>query len=80
MRVLIGRHNYVASITSWFALLDESCASEMGLQPGVTIAQANAGLAASPEYLREYPKGCDPHFRVGALRDASSATRGIRCS
>jgi predicted permease len=41
------------------------------LQPGVTIAQANAGLAAaSPEYLREYPKGWDPHFRVGALRDS----------
>jgi len=40
-------------------------------QPGVTIAKANAALtAASPEYLREYPKGWDPHFRVGPLRDS----------
>ena len=41
------------------------------LQPGVTVAQANAELAAlSSEYLREYPKGWDPHPRVGPLRDS----------
>ena len=41
------------------------------LQPGVTIAQANAALATtSHEYLREYPTGWDPHFRVGPLRDS----------
>ena len=41
------------------------------LRPGVTVAQANAALAAaSPEYLREYPKSWDPHFRVGPLRDS----------
>ena len=41
------------------------------LQPGVTIAQANAALAvASPEYLREYPKCWDPHFKVGPLLDS----------
>ena len=41
------------------------------LQPGVTLAQANAALtAATPEYLREYPKGWDPHFRVGPLFDS----------
>jgi putative ABC transport system permease protein len=41
------------------------------LQPGVSVAQANAALAAaSPEYLREYPKSWDPHFRVGPLFDS----------
>jgi putative ABC transport system permease protein len=41
------------------------------LQPGVTIAQANAALAAlSPEYRREYPKLWDPHFTVGPLFDS----------
>ncbi len=41
------------------------------LQPGVTVAQANAALAAAtPEYLREYPKSWDPHFRVGPLFDS----------
>ena len=41
------------------------------LQPGVTISQANAELAAlSSEYLREYPNGWDPHPRVGPLRDS----------
>ena len=41
------------------------------LQPGVTVAQANAAMAtASPEYLREYPKSWDPHFTVGPLRDS----------
>jgi len=41
------------------------------LQPGVTLAQANAELAAStPEYLREYPKSWDPHFRIGPLFDS----------
>jgi len=41
------------------------------LQSGVTVAQANTALAAaSPEYLREYPKGWDPHFKVGPLRDS----------
>jgi predicted permease len=40
------------------------------LQPDVTIAQANAALAAlSPEYLREYPNGWNPHPRVGPLFD-----------
>jgi putative ABC transport system permease protein len=42
------------------------------LQPGITVAQANAGLmAASPEFHREYPD-TDPqaHFRVGPLRDS----------
>ena len=41
------------------------------LQPGVTVAQANAALsAASLEYLREYPKGWNPHFTVGPLFDS----------
>ena len=41
------------------------------LQPGVTVAQANAALAAAtPEYLREYPKSWNPHFRVGPLFDS----------
>jgi predicted permease len=41
------------------------------LQPGVTVAQANAALAAAtPEYLHEYPKSWDPHFRVGPLFDS----------
>jgi predicted permease len=41
------------------------------LQPGVTVAQANAALAAAtPAYLREYPKSWDPHFRVGPLFDS----------
>ena len=41
------------------------------LQPGVSVAQANAALAAAnPEYLREYPKSWDPHFRVGPLFDS----------
>ncbi len=41
------------------------------LRPGITIAQANAALvAATPEYLREYPKSWDPHFRVGPLFDS----------
>ena len=41
------------------------------LQPGVSLTQANAALAAaSPEYLREYPKSWDPHFRVGPLFDS----------
>ena len=41
------------------------------LQPGMTLAQANAALAAgTPEYLREYPKSWDRHFQVGPLRDS----------
>lgn len=41
------------------------------LQPGVTLAQANAALAAvSSEYLREFPKSWNPHFRVGPLFDS----------
>jgi len=41
------------------------------LRPDVTIAQANAALAAAdPEYLREYPKSWNPHFRVGPLLDS----------
>ena len=42
------------------------------LQPGVTVAQANAAMADSePEYLREYPNiHWDPHFTVGPLRDS----------
>jgi predicted permease len=41
------------------------------LRPGITIARANAALtAATPEYLREYPKAWDPHFRVGPLVDS----------
>jgi putative ABC transport system permease protein len=40
------------------------------LQPHITISQANAALAAlSPEYLREYPNGWDPHPSVGPLFD-----------
>ena len=42
------------------------------LQPGITVAQANAALqAASPEYHREHPDS-DPraYFRVGPLRDS----------
>jgi putative ABC transport system permease protein len=38
------------------------------LQPGITVAQANAALAAAtPEYIREYPKAWNPHFRIGPL-------------
>jgi putative ABC transport system permease protein len=41
------------------------------LQPSVTVTQANAALAAAtPQYLRHYPKSWDPHFRVGPLRDS----------
>lgn len=41
------------------------------LQPGVTVAQANAALAtATPAYLRQYPKAWNPQFRVGALFDS----------
>lgn len=41
------------------------------LQPGVTVTQTNAALsAATPEYLREYPKSWNPHFRVGPLFDS----------
>jgi putative ABC transport system permease protein len=41
------------------------------LQPGVTVGQANAALsAATPVYLREYPKSWNPHFRVGPLFDS----------
>ena len=41
------------------------------LQPGVTVAQANAALAtATPEYLHEYPKSWNPRFRVGPLFDS----------
>jgi predicted permease len=41
------------------------------LQPGVTIAQANAALAPlSAEYLRESPKSWNPHFSVGPLFDS----------
>lgn len=41
------------------------------LQPGVTVAQANAALAAaSSEYFREYPNAWNPHFRVGPLFDS----------
>ena len=51
------------------------------LQPGVSIAQANAALlAAAPEYQREYPDtDWRPHFTVGPFATASSATHGIRC-
>ena len=42
------------------------------LQPGVTVAQANAELlAASPEYHREFPNtDWRPYFTVGPLRDS----------
>jgi predicted permease len=42
------------------------------LQPGVTVAQANAQLrAASPEYHREFPHtDWRPYFTVGPLRDS----------
>jgi putative ABC transport system permease protein len=42
------------------------------LQPGVTVAQANAELlAAGPEYHREFPNtNPRPHFTVGSLRDS----------
>ena len=41
------------------------------LQPSVTVAEANAALAAAtPEYLHEYPKAWNPHFRVGPLFDS----------
>jgi putative ABC transport system permease protein len=40
------------------------------LQPGLTVAQANAELlAASPEFQREYPKFPAQRFTVGPLRD-----------
>ncbi len=41
------------------------------LQPDLTITKANSALtAATPEYLREFPKSWDPHFRVGPLFDS----------
>ncbi len=42
------------------------------LQPGITVAQANAALlAASPEYHREFPNtDWRPYFTVGPLRDS----------
>jgi putative ABC transport system permease protein len=42
------------------------------LQPGVTVAQANAQLlTAGPEYHREFPHtNPRPHFTVGPLRDS----------
>jgi putative ABC transport system permease protein len=41
------------------------------LQPGISVARANAALAAvGPEFLREYPKLWNPQFRVGPLRDS----------
>ena len=42
------------------------------LQPGVTVAQANAQLlAAGPEYHREFPNtDWRPYFTVGPLRDS----------
>jgi predicted permease len=42
------------------------------LQPGVTVAQANAQLrAAGPEYHREFPNtDWRPYFTVGLLRDS----------
>ena len=41
------------------------------LQPSVSVERANAALAAAtPEYLREYPKSWNPHFRVGPLFDS----------
>lgn len=42
------------------------------LQPGVSIAQANAQLrAASPEYHREFPNtDWRPYFTIGLLRDS----------
>ena len=42
------------------------------LQPGVTVAQANAELhAASPEYHRQFPNtDWRPFFTVGPLRDS----------
>jgi putative ABC transport system permease protein len=42
------------------------------LQPGVTLAQANAQLrAASPEYHREFPNtDWRPYFTIGPLRDS----------
>jgi putative ABC transport system permease protein len=42
------------------------------LQPGVTVAQADAELlAAGPEYHREFPNAdARPHFTVGPLRDS----------
>ncbi len=42
------------------------------LQPGVTVAQANAQLLAEgPEYHREFPStDPHPHFMVGPLRDS----------
>jgi putative ABC transport system permease protein len=42
------------------------------LQPGVSVAQANAELlAASPEYHREFPNtDWRPYFTVGPLRDS----------
>jgi putative ABC transport system permease protein len=50
------------------------------LQRGITVARANAALAAAkPEYLREYPKLWNPHFQVGALRDSIIGDARIRC-
>jgi len=41
------------------------------LRPSVTLAEANAALAAlTPEYMREYPKSWNPHFTVGPLFDS----------
>jgi len=41
------------------------------LQPGITVAQANAQLqVASVEYQREYPNAVEANFTIGPLRDS----------
>jgi putative ABC transport system permease protein len=64
----------------WLPFQFEPASSDMNLffevtgllQPGVTVAQANAALAAlGPEFHREFPTSdWLPHFAVGPLRDS----------
>jgi putative ABC transport system permease protein len=78
---VIGK-NFVADPQAdlWLPFQFEPVSNDMNLffevtgllQPGVTVAQANAALlAAGPEYHREFPDTDPrPHFMVGQLRDS----------
>jgi putative ABC transport system permease protein len=78
---VIGK-NFVGDVQAdlWMPFQFEPASTDMNdfffvtglLRPGVTVAQANAGLqAATPEFHREHPD-TDPqaNFRVGLLRDS----------
>jgi len=78
---VIGK-NFVADPQAdlWLPFQFEPVSNDMNLffevtgllQPGITVAQANAQLlAAGPEYHREFPNtDWRPYFTVGPLRDS----------